>query len=54
MPTVKEDSKDMGISDECKEQYKEWPPVIVRKADLSTIGVEGDLGFSYPAVAVGF
>lgn len=51
---MKEGSKDTGISDEHKEQYKEWPPIIVRKAELSTKDVEGGLGFSCPAVAVGF
>lgn len=37
---MKEGSEDTGISDERKERYMEWPPIIVRKAELSTKGVE--------------
>lgn len=44
----------MGKSDEPREDYKEWPPVIVMQAELGTKGVEGGLCFRYPVAPLGF
>lgn len=38
---MEEDSEDTGEKDELREEGKEWPPVIVEKAELNTQGTGG-------------